>query len=238
MDAKRLTGRGAGVLKYDLLTAIGLLGSFGSSAELMSMARLNMLITARYNWRKNEISVGQRDMAAMWNVTERTVKREVRRWTDMQILISVRKGVRGRVACYRLNTSEIYRRSAPHWDQVGPDYVDRMAESSPIKPDAETNKVVSIDFRSKSLAAHQEEPETKGTWDAVHQRLRQHQPHQYAAWIAPLKRGADEDGVLRLIAPSRFVARYVETHLMAAITEAVTVCIGTRRRILIEAESA
>ena len=237
MDAKRLTGPGAGVVKYDLLTAIGLLGSFGTSAELMSMARLNMLITARYNWRRNEISVGQRDMASMWSVTERTVKREVRRWTDMQILVSVRKGVRGRVACYRLNASEIYRRSSPHWDQVGPDFADRMAESSPIKPEAEANKVVSIDFRAKSLAAHQEEPEAKGTWDAVQQRLRQHQPHQYAAWIAPLKQGTDADGVLRLIAPSRFVARYVETHLMAAVAEAVTVCIGPRRRIVVEAES-
>ncbi len=235
MDAKRLTGPGAGVLKYDLLTAIGLLGAYGSSAELMSMARLSMVITARYNWRKNELSVGQRDMALMWNVTERTVKREVRRWTEMQVLISRRKGVRGRVASYRLNASEVYRRSAPYWEHVGTDYAERMLDSSPIRAEADTNKVVSIDFKARAVAAHQEVPLPTGTWDAVHQRLRQHHPHQYSAWIEGLRQAADEDGVLRVAAPSRFVARYVETHLMSALAEAVTTCLGPRRRILIEA---
>ena len=43
------------------------------------MLRLIALITARYNWQRDELSVGQSEMARIWGVHDRTVKREVRR---------------------------------------------------------------------------------------------------------------------------------------------------------------
>ncbi len=96
MEPKRLTGPEAGSLKYDILTALTLLGLHGTATEQTSMMRLIALITARYNWRANELTVGQRDIARMWAVNERTVKREMKRLTDAQILVCKRSGVRGR----------------------------------------------------------------------------------------------------------------------------------------------
>jgi hypothetical protein len=39
--------------------------------------RLITLITARYNWMRDELAVGQREIARLWSVDERTVKREM-----------------------------------------------------------------------------------------------------------------------------------------------------------------
>ncbi len=74
-----------------------------------------LLITARYNWRLDEFTVGQRDLARMWNVTDRTVKREIKYWLERKMVICKRQGVRGRVGAYRLNYPEIYRLSEPYW---------------------------------------------------------------------------------------------------------------------------
>ena len=131
MDAKRYTGPQAGSQKYDLLTALSVAGLSGSPGFQTSMLRLVALVTARYNWGRNELTVGQREMARLWSVDERTVKREIKRLTAASILLQLRPGVRGRVAAYRLNIAEIHRLSAPVWDRVGPDYADRMAQQAP-----------------------------------------------------------------------------------------------------------
>jgi len=92
------------------------------------MLRLIALIMARYNWRNDELSVGQRDMAHMWSVNERTVKREIKRLTEANILICKRAGVRGRVGAHHVNKSEIARLSRPAWQEVGPDFAYRVEE--------------------------------------------------------------------------------------------------------------
>ncbi len=69
-----MTGPCAGVVKYDILTALGLHGVPSAQA---SMLRLITAIMARCNWRSEEMTVGQRDLARLWGVAERTAKREV-----------------------------------------------------------------------------------------------------------------------------------------------------------------
>ena len=96
MNPLRLTGPEAGVIKYDLLTALSVAGLNGSPTLQTSLMRLIAAVTSRYNWRADELSVGQRDLARMWSVNERTVKREIKRLTDAQLLICTRGGVRGR----------------------------------------------------------------------------------------------------------------------------------------------
>ncbi|MEM7671556.1 MAG: DnaA N-terminal domain-containing protein, partial [Pseudomonadota bacterium] len=48
-------------------------------------------------------------------------------------------------------------------------------------------------------------------------------PARYAAWYAPLARDRLIDGTLCLLAPSRFHATYVETHLLDDLRRAVQV---------------
>lgn len=213
MDAKRYTGPQAGSQKYDLLTALSVAGLSGSPGFQTSMLRLVALVTARYNWGRNELTVGQREMARLWSVDERTVKREIKRLTAASILLQLRPGVRGRVAAYRLNIAEIHRLSAPVWDRVGPDYADRMAQQGP-PPAAPT--VTQVDFAAAQPAdpTLQIDPPAGqgGPWARTLARLAQLEPALHRSWFAALTPGACEAGVLTLRAPSQFQARYVQTH--------------------------
>lgn len=228
MDAKRLTGPRAGPLKYDLITALGSWGAQQPPRGQISALRLITLITARYNWRLDEFCVGQRDMARMWGVTERTVKREVKHWCDSRLLICKRQGVRGRVGAYRLNYPELFRITQPVWPDVGPDFADRMAQANPVQ----SPTVVPVDFRPQPAAPP---PMDHGSWGAVCARIHATNPDTYTAWIAPLALTQDSDGTLILTAPTRFAARYIETHLMGPLTEAVEAALGPRDRIILTA---
>jgi hypothetical protein len=82
-----------GALKYDLLTALNIMGLHGTPTEQTSLTRLMVLITARYNWRVEEVSIGHIEMARLWAVNDRTVKREMKRLLQMGVLICIRPGV-------------------------------------------------------------------------------------------------------------------------------------------------
>ena len=62
MSLKRFTGPAAGSQKYDLLTALAVAGLNGTPGFQTSMLRLVALVTARYNWARNELTVGQKDL--------------------------------------------------------------------------------------------------------------------------------------------------------------------------------
>lgn len=215
MGANTLTGPGAGSEKYDLLTAMAVAGLSGSPQQLATMMRLIALITARYNWTTNELTVGQREMASMWSVDERTVKREIKRMTQAELLLQKRAGVRGRVAAYRLNITEIYKLSEPVWRRVGPDFAERMDQRVPKT--AET--VIKVDFQSRPA---QLIVEASNPWNRVLNRLESDNAAFVAAWFSKLKFLSKTDTCLSLQAPSRFVAQYVQTHLMIALTNAVS----------------
>ena len=234
MDAKRLTGVNASSLKYDLLTALSVAGLHQDARHQISLSRLTLLITARYNWRLDEFCVGQRDLARMWNVTERTVKREIKYWLDARIVICKRRGVRGRVGAYRLNYPEVYRQSQPYWAAVGRDFEERMAETHPVQQ----SKVVAVDFRGKAIAPSAEAPETDtqtdpATWRAACQRMKGLHPAHYHNWIGLLRFGGDDHECITLYANNQFVAHYVQTHLIGIIMEAVEATLGPRRRIAV-----
>lgn len=227
MAIPKLAGPGAGVRKYDLLTALAVAGLAGSPCFSTSMTRLIALVTARYNWRLDEVSIGQAELARLWSVDLRTVKREVKRLRDHGVLIVKRAGVRGRVSTYRLDHARIDAMTESTWPQVGPDFHERMlttrgrALSSPgadIQADgtSTTNTVVSFPGR---LAA---EADARTEWGRARQLLKQADPALYTAWFAPLTRLGVTDGVLQLRAPTEFHRNYVSTHLLGEIVRAVT----------------
>ncbi len=230
MQPIRLTGADAGVVKYDLLTALSVAGLNGSPTLQTSLMRLIALVTARYNWKADELTVGQRDMARMWSVNERTVKREIKRLMEAELLICKRGGVRGRVAAYRLNYAQIARLSEPCWPLVGPDFDDRMKTryqgNDPVK-------IVQLrDYAKTGEGAH--DNNRPGTWKRAMERLSQENADQFGAWFAQLKFVGFDQGILRLRAPSRFVQRYIETHLARPLVRAVEMELGPVTRIEFE----
>ncbi|WP_432816563.1 hypothetical protein [Sulfitobacter sp. JB4-11] len=162
MEQVKRVGPRAGALKYDLLTALTVTGLHGTPTEQTSLMRLCALITARYNWRIEEVSVGHAELARLWAVNDRTVKREMKRLMQMGVLTCIRPGVRGRVGAYRLNYRRIYEMSRPHWIMVGPDFEDRMIEVSGERT------VVRVDFQQpKPAVPHLVSDTGQGTWGAV-----------------------------------------------------------------------
>ena len=219
MELKKLTGPQAGSLKYDLLTALGVAGLHGSPTLQTSLMRLSAMVTARYNWRLDEISIGQAELARLWAVNERTVKREMKRLTQGGWIMCLRPGVRGRVGAYRLNYTRIYELTQPSWPAVGRDFADRMEEMSGAR------RVVKVDFSATPPKAVPLSvvPEGKTGWPAVARRLQQTHPELYESWFAKLKEGNKVPGDLNLVAPNAFVAGYVETHLLRFVQEAAAV---------------
>ncbi|MEO1314028.1 MAG: DnaA N-terminal domain-containing protein, partial [Pseudomonadota bacterium] len=193
------------------------------------MLRLIALVTARYNWRSDELSIGQRDIARMWSVNERTVKREIKRLLGYDILIRKRAGVRGRVATYRLNYAKVAEISKPSWLLVGPDFDLRMRGRY---RDLET-KVVSL---GNYVRAVEDQPvETSpGTWARVMSDLHALNPSLHSAWFAQLTFVRHARGELRLSAPTTFIQRYVETHLMSVLLHAVEAEMGVVDTVVFE----
>jgi len=227
MDTRKLTGPQAGPQKYDLLTAMAVAGLNGNPGFQSTMMRLIAVVTARYNWRTDELTVGQKELARMWSVDERTVKREVKRMTEGELLLQLRPGVRGRVAAYRLNYARIYALSAPVWQNVGPDFSARMQAQNP-KP-AQT--VVQVDFGAKPEAPLGHSPDDP--WTRACARLAVTDAALYRGWLSKLRFVDLVDRVLILGAPSRFVAQYVETHLTAPLRGAAELEFGPLRRVVV-----
>jgi hypothetical protein len=228
-----LTGPGAGAEKYDLLTAMAVAGLAAGGSLQNSMMRLMALVTARYNWAADEVSIGQRDMAALWAVDERTAKRETKRLLDAGFLELKRPGVRGRVAAYRLGIETIYNQSEARWTNAGRDFRDRM-QTRAERTAPEPAKVVRVDFGPQPRA--DQGAEETGPWSAARSALETAHPRQFQAWFAHLRPGALEGDCLTLIAPSRFAAQYIGTHLMTALEAGLAVGYGRRLRCLLVAE--
>ena len=217
MEHLRLTGTHVGSIKYDLLTALTVMALHGPPTLQTTVLRLTALVTARYNWKQDSFCVGQRDMARMWNVNERTVKREIRRMIEGGLIQCIRQGVRGRVGAYRLDYERIYGLSRDSWPAVGSDFESRMGAFS--KPP--TGNVVHLDFDAQKPGNHPRELPERGTWSSVLQRLSREDPANLRNWYAKLEFVSNKAGTVTLRASSRFVAQFVQAHLTRSLLSAL-----------------
>ncbi|WP_319544294.1 hypothetical protein [Ruegeria conchae] len=228
MEIKRFTGHQAGSQKYDLLTAISVAGLSGTPGFQNSMMRLIALITARYNWRTDELTVGQKEMARLWSVDQRTVKREIKRLTSYNMLLQLRPGVRGRVAAYRLNYAEIYRLSKPVWQNVGSDFVSRMEMQLP-KP---SEKVVHVQFgQEKQLEVEPERQDLQSPWGRALQRLSESEMLLFKCWYRDLQLVETQDQTITLRAPSKFIAQYIQSHHLKPLLGAIQLEFGRIQKV-------
>lgn len=225
MLAANPVGREASTKKYDILTALGSLACQSEPGLQRLILRLVTLITARYNWRADELTVGRREMARLWGVEERTVKREMGKLKEMGWLVVKRAGVRGRVTAYGLDLATMLNATRNAWPSVGPDFVARMEamtrqgsaalDAAPATERAWGLVTNVVPFRMRGVEDDDSE------WSRARRVLEIEEPGLFAAWIAPLGRVGLEEGTLELVAPSRFHASYVQAHLIGRLHNAL-----------------
>lgn len=207
MLAAKTIGRSSGVLKYDILSALSVFALNGDKHRQRTVLRLQALITTRYNWGRNELSIGRREIAKLWAVEERTVKREMSRLRTSGWLSVKHPAARGRVAVYALDLECILEASRVYWPSMGPDFVLRMEHLLDPAPIPDESNVVPF----------QTPPRNTDVWGQVAQILQQRDTKRYTAWFQHLSQDHIDDGTLILRAPSRFLAQYVESHFGAEL---------------------
>ncbi|MCA0043350.1 hypothetical protein [Celeribacter litoreus] len=221
MLSKKPVGPQAAAVKYDVLTALGTYALSQSKGKQVLCLRLMTLITARYNWQRNELAVGQREIARMWGVEERTVKREMAKLRAMEWLVVKRQGARGRVTEYALSVEKLLKDTRPIWAAVGPDFEQRL-EGQGAKPADTDAKVVPLQRQGRAVSAPEVDSSTE--WGLARSLIYAEDPARFSSWIAALERGERVGRRLYLNAPSRFHAHYVATHLN-------TLCLGAVQQV-------
>lgn len=212
MLAKHPTGQGAASRKYDLLTALGVHACRGTKFEQRLVLRFMTVITARYNWQRDELTMGRTELARLWQVNERTVKRELAKLKACNWLTIKRPSARGRVTVYGIDWAQVLRDTESAWAHVGPDFVLRAAELSGRPPDiSEDRKVV----------AFPSSPTGDTEWDHAIRHLSQEDSAFYASWLATVRRVGLGSGVLELEAPSAFHAQYLNSQAGARLLAAI-----------------
>lgn len=224
MQVIRPAGREAASRKYDLLSALMAHGLAGDQHRQRLVLRLMALITARYNWQRDELTMGQAEVARLWAVDERTVKRDMARLRAMGWIVVKRQGARGRVSVLGLGLERILLDTRPEWSNLGPDFVARLgggdtAGQGDRTAEASAGATV-VPFRRTGPA--DEATAAQGTiWAAARTFLLAENPAVFDAWLAPLADAGVEDGQLLLLAPSRFHASYVLTNLRERLNTAL-----------------
>ena len=203
MQTLRPVGRGASARKYDIITALGAYALAQGKHDQKRILRLMTLITARYNWARNELAVGQREIARLWSVDERTVKREMALLRARGWVVIKRQGARGRVTEHGLNIDKMMSDTAGLWAAVGSDFELRMGQGDEPKV---VPMPVKGEVRPPDLSSGTE-------WAMAKAVLHGEDPGLYTSWIAALDRAERAGGRLTLRAPSRFHGAYVQAHL-------------------------
>ncbi|MFA8443988.1 hypothetical protein [Yoonia sp.] len=215
MQQVKATGPRAAALKYDILTALLSLSLSNKSVDGRLAHRLALLITARFSWRTETFSVGTREIARLWSVTERTAKRELALMRARQWISVHRSPARGRVTEHRIDLATVLDATRQSWPAVGPDFVARMGQG----PEETVPDQTVVPFRSSVNLP----PTPDGSlWGAASVLIHADDPGLHAAWIDKLAAVSHDGNRLVLAAPSQFVASYVRTHLAGRLLAAVT----------------
>lgn len=211
-EASRLTGPRAAVWKYDLLTALSIYALGQGATMQTTVLRLIAAITARYDWRRDELSIGRAELVRLWQCSEPTVKREVRRLRESGLLVVLRPGVRGRVAAYRLCRHTIATLTSEHWACAGADFAARMAGPEAIPPET------SPDTNVVSFPKHEGRGDVPDLplWAQV---IADEDAVIYRNWFVRVSARAEGDTVV-FHAPSEFIARQIETRFLRQVQDA------------------
>lgn len=218
MQIRHASGPGASAVKYDILTALLAMAAQDGGTTGRLALRLSLLMTARYNWRTGTFAVGQREIARLWGVSERTAKRDLAQLRSLGWITVSRPAARGRVAAHTVEIEIILSDSMARWPSVGPDFTARMTGRQASEAATDSNVVPFL--RDTGTIA----PTAGDPWGRGARILHEQDPALFQAWFGRLRMAELCDGRLHLIAPSGFVASYVSTHLRPVILAAMARC--------------
>ncbi|CUK20859.1 hypothetical protein RUE5091_04568 [Ruegeria denitrificans] len=224
MQVAKPVGRNAPALKYDILSALTVHALSGDKHHQRSVLRIIALITTRYNWRNNELSMGREEIARLWSVNERTVKREMAKLRTKGWIAVKRPAVRGRVAVYELDLKQLMLDTSDIWPIIGPDFLARMSD----EPEADTNVVP---FTVKAAPSG---PVEGDVWTQVQAILHGRDPELWASWFQHLTEADRAGGTVTLMAPSRFMADYIAQKLSVRLLAAYSRVDPTVRNLRLE----
>lgn len=224
MLTRKAVGRGSATRKYDLLTVLGSYALSQDKGLQRQTLRLICLITARYNWQHDQLSVGQAEIARLWSVDPRTVKREMAAFRARGWLVERRAAARGRVTLYGLGIARILEDTRHIWERIGPDLVERLGAPAPAEDAPAEAKV--IPFPQAPL------PREGSLWAEVARRLQAEDAAIFRAWFARLEEREGQGDEMVLEAPSAFLASYIRTHLMGRLQAALAACAPGVRLVL------
>jgi hypothetical protein len=197
-------GRDAATKKYDILSAMLAYGLRQDKHKQRLIMRLMALVTTRYNWQRDELTMGQTEIAKLWDVDTRTVKREMAKLRSLGWLVEKRQAARGRVAMHGIALDQIMLDTKSAWAAIGPDFVARVQPSEVQHAPA---NVVPL----RPVAA----PVNDGTlWANAQAVFHSQDAAGFSAWVEKLTVVDYEAGQLTLAAPSKFHATYVTTNLL------------------------
>ncbi len=202
MQVAKPVGRNAPAIKYDILSALTVHALSGDKHRQRIILRLIALITTRYNWRSNELSIGREEISRLWSVNERTVKREMAKLRTMGWVSVKRPAARGRVAVYQLDIAQLLHDTSEVWPTIGSDFLARMTDT----PETDTNVVP---FKTKPFEPQDTED---AVWTQVQSILHSRDPELWSSWFRHLSQADRAGGTVTLIAPSRFEAEYISRH--------------------------
>jgi hypothetical protein len=212
MQLPRAVGREAASRKYDILSALMAFALAKDKHIQRQVLRVMALITTRYNWQRDELTMGQGEIARLWSVDDRTVKREMARLRAQGWLVLKRQGARGRVSTYGMDLNRMLEDTRPVWPLIGEDFVARLA------PDEAAGQGASNVVPLRAVPA----PATDGSvWAEAQSWLHAEDAATYGAWFHALTDAGLEANALTLAAPTRFHATYVATNLKERLLAAL-----------------
>ncbi len=212
MQLPRPVGREAASRKYDILSALMAFALSKDKHVQRQVLRVMALITTRYNWQRDELTMGQGEIARLWSVDDRTVKREMARLRVQGWLVLKRQGARGRVSVYGIDLNRMLEDTRPAWALIGEDFITRL------EPDGTMGQGVSNVVPLRAVLP----PVLDGTvWAIAQAGLQAEDAATYGAWFHALTDAGLEANVLTLAAPTRFHATYVTTNLKERLLAAL-----------------
>lgn len=220
MQASRLAGAEAASQKYDILTALGCHALTGPPGVQRLILRFITLITARYNWRTGRLHVGQREIARLWSVDERTVKREMAKLRTLGWVTLVSPARRGRVAIHALDLRSIRATTREAWPRIGEDFEARMAGTG-----SATAGGTVVQFpRPEAVPAQAEddvpEPRPDDPWAEIRRALQLEDAVVFASWFEVIRSPGRAGETLILVSPNAFHASYLRTHYAERLASA------------------
>jgi hypothetical protein len=214
MQLPRPVGREAASRKYDILSALMAFALSQDKHVQRQVLRMMALITTRYNWQRDELTMGQEEIGRLWSVDARTVKREMARLRAQGWLVLKRQGARGRVSVYGMDLERMLTDTRPAWPLIGEDFVARL------EPEAAAGQGASnvVPLRAGPTPV----PVADGSlWAQAQGWLCAQDTAAYGAWLHVLAEAGRDAHSLTLAAPTRFHAAYVATNLQDRILGAL-----------------